>query len=125
MLLLDVNVLVYAYREDALNHSAYRRWLMDLVSSGEPFGVANIVLSGFLRIVTHPKIFKPPSPIGNALEFAAALRGQPNCAMIVPGPKHWQIFMDLCQVTEACGNLIPDAYLAALAIEADLEWITT
>lgn len=96
-----------------------------LVDSGEPFGVADIVLSGFLRITTHPKIFKPPSPLESAMEFVAALRSQPNCTVVAPGPDHWQIFADLCKMTEAHGNLIPDAYLAALAIEADLEWITT
>lgn len=125
MLLFDVNVLVYSYREDAPDHSAYRSWLKDVVESGEPFGVADIVLSGFLRITTHPKIFKPPSPFESAMEFVAALRSQPNCTVVAPGPNHWQIFTDLCQVTGAHGNLIPDAYLAALAIEADLEWITT
>jgi predicted nucleic acid-binding protein len=54
MLLIDVNVLVYAYREDAPNHSAYHRWLTDIVAAGEPFGVADLALSGFLRITTHP-----------------------------------------------------------------------
>jgi len=62
MILIDVNVLVYAYREDSPNHPAFRNWLSDLINSGEPFGVAALALSGFLRITTHPKIFNPPSP---------------------------------------------------------------
>lgn len=78
MLLIDVNVLVYAYREDAPNHTAYHSWLMDIVSSGEPFGVVDLALSGFLRIATHPKLLKPPSSLESALDFAP-LRGQPNC----------------------------------------------
>jgi toxin-antitoxin system PIN domain toxin len=125
MLLIDVNVLIYAYREDAPNHSAYRRWLADLISSGEPFGLIDLVLSGFLRIATHPKLFDPPSPPESALEFATSLRGQPNCVVVTPGPRHWEIFTKLCRVTGAQGNFIPDTFLAAVAIEAKLEWITT
>jgi toxin-antitoxin system PIN domain toxin len=125
MLLIDVNVLVYAFREDAPDHLAYHRWLTDIVSSGEPFGLADVVLSGFLRITTHPKVFTPPSPLDSALEFAESLRAQPNCLVVAPGPRHWEIFTELCRITNAQGNFVPDAFLAAVAIEAGLEWITT
>ena len=125
MLLIDVNVLVYAYREDAPNHTAYHSWLTDIVSSGEPFGVADLALSGFLRIATHPKLFKPPSSLESALDFAATLRGQPNCIVATPGPRHWEIFIDLCKATGATGNFIPDAFFAAIAIERGWECITT
>jgi uncharacterized protein len=124
MLLIDVNVLVYAYREDSPQHPAFRRWLLDLVQSEAPFGLAALVLSGFLRITTHPKIFKPPSPLEHALGFVETLRAQPGCRVLVPGPRHWQIFTRLCQATGATGNAIPDAFLAALAIESGMEWIT-
>jgi len=125
MLLIDVNVLVYAYREDAPNHPAYHRWLTDVVSSDEPFGLVDLALSGFLRITTHPKLFTPPSSLESALEFAAALRGQPNCVVVTPGPRHWDILQELCRATKAQGNFIPDAFFAAIAIEAGSEWITT
>jgi len=124
MMLIDVNVLVYAYREDSPNHSACYRWLTEAVSSGELFGLTDLVLSGFLRITTHPKVFTPPSSLGSALEFVSALRSQPNCVVVTPGPRHWDIFQELCRVTKAQGNFIPDAFLAAIAIEAGLEWIT-
>jgi toxin-antitoxin system PIN domain toxin len=125
MLLVDVNILVYAFREDAPHHSAYHRWLTDVISSGEPFGLADIVLSGFLRITTHPKIFDPPSPLDSALAFAETLRAHPNRVVVAPGPRHWEIFVELCRATKAQGNFIPDAFLAAIAIEAGAEWITT
>lgn len=125
MLLIDVNVLVYAHREDSPNHLSYRSWLTDLVDSETPFGVPQVVLSGFLRITTHPGIFKPPSPLAEAFSFAEALRNQPGFTSIVPGPRHWEIFSRLCRETGATGNLIPDAFLAAMAIEADGEWVTT
>lgn len=125
MLLIDVNVLVYAYREDSPNHSAYRSWLTDLLNSESPFAVPQVVLSGFLRITTHPGIFTPPSPLSESLQFAEAIRAQPGFTSMVPGPRHWEIFSRLCSETGATGNFIPDAYLAAMAIEAEGEWITT
>ena len=124
MLSPDVNVLVAAFREDAVGHERYKKWLDSLISSNEAFGVSSLVFSGFLRIVTHPAIFNPPSPIEHALDFVGKMKGQPNCVMISPGPRHWDIFVDLCQSAEARGNLVPDAYLAALAIESGSEWIT-
>lgn len=124
MLLIDVNVLVYAFREDAPGHEAHRGWLLATIDSGEPFGVSDLVFSGFLRITTHPRIFKPASPILEALRFAEALRSQPNCVSVAPGSRHWDIFADLCRATEPYGNGVPDTFLAALAIEADAEWIT-
>ena len=123
--LLDVNVLVYAYREEAVNHATYRSWLSEVIQSDKAYGIADIVLSGFLRIVTHPKVFNPPSDMAAALEFAQVIRRQPNCVHIAPGPRHWEIFTRLCQTSGAKGNLIPDAYLAALAIESGSRWITT
>ena len=60
-----------------------------------------------------------------AAVFANALRGQSNCVRLAPGLRHWEIFMSLCQHVGAKGDLIPDAYLAALAIESGSEWITT
>jgi toxin-antitoxin system PIN domain toxin len=125
MLLVDVNVLLYAFREDAPRHDEHRRWLQQSLGSDERLGVADLVLSSFLRIATHPRIFNPPTPLDAALAFAAALRGQPNCALVAPGPRHWEIFTQLCRETGATGNLVPDAYLAALAIELGCEWITT
>jgi toxin-antitoxin system PIN domain toxin len=125
VLLIDVNVLLYAYREGAPGHTEYRRWLEDLVNSEEEFGVADWVLSGFLRIATNPRLFDPPSSLEDALRFAEALRGQPNCQSVAPGPRHWDIFVHLCRSIGAKGNDIPDVYLAALAIESDSDWIST
>jgi toxin-antitoxin system PIN domain toxin len=124
MILPDVNVLVYAHREDAANHALYRQWLENTIQSGQPYGISDHVLSGFLRIVTHPRVFNPPSSTAQALEFVRQIREQPNCRIIVPGARHWQIFTGLCHSLAATGNLIPDIWFAALAIESDCEWIT-
>ena len=125
MVLIDANVLVYAHRRDTLNHIAYRRWLEECINSDQAYGMSDLVLSGFLRIVTHPRIFKLPTGWEDALRFAAEVRSQPNCVVVTPGARHWEIFIQLCRVAGVKGNLVADAYLAALAIESGSEWITT
>jgi hypothetical protein len=125
MLLPDVNILVYAFREVAPEHQRFRTWLEQLANSDETFALSDLVCSGFLRIATHPGIFSPPSPLLDALTFVDALRNQPNCIVVAPGGRHWQVFSDLCRAVNARGNMIPDAFHAALAIESGSEWVTT
>lgn len=125
MILPDVNVLVYAHRADAPNHTAYRQWLEGEINSDRAFGLSEFVLSGFLRVVTHPRIFNPPSNTADALTFLKQLRQRPNCNIIHPSPRHWNIFTGLCVEANVKGNLVPDAYFAALAIDSGSEWITT
>ncbi len=125
MILLDVNILVYAFREDAPEHAKFRGWLEGVVSAQSDFATSDLILSGFLRVVTHPRVFDPPSPLERALEFANALRSQPNCVSLTPGDRNWEIFERLCRESSARGNLIPDAYIAALALESGSELVTT
>jgi len=125
MLLTDVNVLVYAAREDVVGHDQYAAWLHDLVNGDEAFGISDLVLSGFLRIITNRRIFREPSTVEQALEFVELLRDCSQAVSISPEPRHWGIFTGLCKSTGAKGPLIPDAYFAALAIESGSEWITT
>jgi toxin-antitoxin system PIN domain toxin len=125
MKLLDVNVLVYGHREDAPQHNRYRAWLEQLLNAQEPFAVSDFVLSGFLRVVTHPRIFNPPTNLELALKFVDTIRQSAGCVLVTPGPKHWSIFVTLAQQSGCRGNLIPDAFLAALAIESGCTWIST
>jgi len=125
VVLPDVNVLVYAHREDVQNHAAYRAWLESAVNGDEAYGMSELVLSGFVRVVTHAKVFNKPTRLADAIAFADQLREQPNSVKVEPGARHWDIFRRLCTTVGARGNLIPDAYLAALAIESGCEWITT
>jgi toxin-antitoxin system PIN domain toxin len=124
LILLDVNVLVHAHRRDAAQHKALYRWLNGVVASEPLFGVPAIVFSGFIRIVTHPKILRDPSTVDEALTFAENLRRAPNHVDVRPGPGHWRRFTELCRATNARGNHVPDAFLAALALETGAEWIT-
>lgn len=125
MILTDINILVYAHRADAPGHAAYRTWLEALLNDNQAYGYSELILSGFLRVVTHPRVFNPPSDLASAFAFTEIIRNQPNAVPVSPGPRHWEIFKSLCEVSNAKGNLIPDAYLAALAIEFGNEWITT
>ncbi len=125
MILADVNVLVYAHREDTPDHSRFRDWLETAINGDAAFGVSDLVLSGFLRVVTHPRVFASPTPLDLALAFVEQIRTRPNAVPVRPGERHWTIFARLCRQAGARGNLIPDAYLAALAIESGCEWVTT
>lgn len=119
---VDVNLLVYAHRSDVPDHHRFRRWLEESRRADEPLALSSLVLSGFLRIVTHPKVFQVPTPLDAALDFTEMLRSSPSVVPIGPGPRHWDIFTRLCRSAEVRGNLLPDAYLAALAIEAGATW---
>ncbi len=124
MILLDVNILVQAHREDADRHPEVKEWLTAKISEAPGVCVSELALSGCLRIITHPKIFKEPTPLVDALEFVEDFRSREEIHLLAPGPRHWGIFIDLCRNGDARGNLVPDAYHAALAIEHGCEWLT-
>jgi hypothetical protein len=117
-----VNVLIYAHREDAPEHERYAAWLQALTTSDEPFALSDVVLSGFLRIVTNPRIFDPATPMDAALAFCQRLVDWPRASLITPS-RHWELFTGLCG--DIKGPLVTDAYVAALAIEHGCELITT
>lgn len=106
-------------------HPAYRDWLESAVKGEAAYGMSELVLSSFIRILTDPKAFNAPTALDEAIAAADRLRKRPNCVLVSPGPMHWEIFVKLCREADARGNLITDAHLAALAIEVGAEWITT
>ena len=124
MILCAVNVLVYAFRSDTDRHDEYRAWLLERLSGPENVGVSELVLSGVVRVVTHPRVFRSPSTLDEAFAFVQAVRACPRAVQVAPGPRHWDIFRDLCSRSGAKENHVPDAYFAALAIEWGCEWIT-
>jgi uncharacterized protein len=121
----DVNVLVYAHREELPEYEACRRWLEDVLSGPSAFALTYGVLSGFVRVVTHPRVFRTPTPLETALEFARSLLVQPHAVVVGPGPRHWDVFATLCMGAGVKGNLVADAQHAAVAIESGCEWVTT
>jgi hypothetical protein len=120
----DVNVLVYAHREETPAHGHYATWVKNLAGNPEPFALSELVLHGFLRIATNRRIFDPPSTATQAFRFIDALLERPNCCVVRPGLDHWQIFRRLCTEMQLKGNLVADAVHAAVAIESGCEWVT-
>ncbi len=125
MNLVDVNVLVYAFRRDAVRHEQYRAWLLSGLQDESAFGLSEQVLSSVVRLTTHPRVFKEPNTLSEALAFVNAVREHSHCRVIRAGERHWSIFERLCEASNAKANLVTDAWFAALAIESGCIWITT
>jgi toxin-antitoxin system PIN domain toxin len=83
------------------------------------------VLAALVRISTHPGIYVQPSALEEALRFCEALLQPQTCTIVQPGDRHWSIFSQLCRDARVSGNLVQDAWFAALAIEAGCDWMTT
>ena len=125
MELPDVNVLIYAHREDAPEHERFAAWLSRLAEGAAPFALSSVTLSGFLRIVTNPRIFQPATPMALALGFCRQLVARPHAVFLQPGARHWPIMVDLIEGSGVRGAMVSDAYLAALAIEHGCQLVTT
>ena len=124
MLLLDVNPLLYALREDVPEHRAWARWLEAVLNGDELYSACSATLTAVVRIATSKKVFKTPTPLDDVLTFIDGLRDSPAFVLLEPGPQHWVVMERLCRIVGVKGNLASDAYLAALALEADAELIT-
>lgn len=122
MIACDVNVLIYAFNEDEPRNTEYLAWLERAANGPEPFGLPSLVGSGFLRIATHPRVLAAPLATDLALDLLEELHAAPAVVPMEPGRQHWSLFAGLCRSTAARGNTVPDAYLAALAIEHGCTW---
>ena len=98
-----VNVLLYAFRSDSVDHAEYRTWLDDLVNGDEAFGMSPQVLCSVARIATHPRVFVSPSRLDDVLAFARVMLEQPHCTAIAPGMRHFAIFENLCRAAAVTG----------------------
>ena len=117
LLLLDVNVVVAAHRPQHQHHQEVRSWWDQTVNAAQTFAVPAMIWASFLRLVTNRRVFSVPSTVGEAFGFIEALRGQPEHIHAEPGPRHLELLKRLCADAEASGDLVPDAVLAAIAIE--------
>ena len=124
MILPDVNVLIYAFREEVPQHAVCRSWLHQVVLGNARFGLSRMALSGLIRITTDHRIFNTPSTLEDAFGFCDDLLRQPHCQFVEPGERHWDIFNRLSLQTGTRGRRVSDTWYAALAIEWDCEWIT-
>ncbi|MFZ5693555.1 MAG: type II toxin-antitoxin system VapC family toxin [Pseudomonadota bacterium] len=124
MILPDVNVLIYAFRPDTPQHAICRAWLENVVNGDSAFAISSLSLSALVRITTNRRSYRSPSTVEEAFRFSEFLIAQPNCHLLEPGERHWQIFKRLCTERDVRGPDVTDAWYAALAIEWGCEWIT-
>jgi uncharacterized protein len=124
MLCVDVNVLVYAHRNDLAEHSDYRGLLERLANNDEPLGLPDLVLASFLRVMTNRRIFTEPTSADEAWAAVDALLAGPSAMRLHAGERHWTLFRQLAGDIGARGNDIADAYLAAYALENNATWLS-
>ncbi len=117
MILVDVNLLIYAVDSDAPHHPRARRWLEDTLSGGDHVGLAWVVILAFLRVTTRVGILVRPLDPDHALSYVDSWLELPNVETVGPGQSHWPIMRNLLKTAGTLGNLTSDAHLAALAIE--------
>jgi toxin-antitoxin system PIN domain toxin len=121
---VDTNVLVYAHRADLPEHADYRSLLERLANGDEPLGLPDVVLSGFVRVVTNRRIFREPTTSEEVWQAVDALLAAPAAMMLRAGERHWVSFRQLAADINARGNDVPDAYVAAYAVENNATWLS-
>jgi len=121
---VDVNVLVYAHRADLPEHRDYRPLLEQLANGDEPMGLPDLVLSGFVRVMTNRRIFREPTAAQTAWAAVDALLTASAVVRLSAGERHWALFRQLADDIDARGNDIADAYLAAYALENNATWLS-
>lgn len=121
---VDVNVLVYAHRADVPDHGVYRTRLEAWANDDEPLGLADAVLAGYLRVVTNRRIFVEPTSPADAWQQVEDLLSAPASLALHPGERHWEQFGLLARAIDAKGNDLPDAFLAAFAVERNATFLS-
>ena len=118
MLLLDVNVVLAAHRDDHPHFETVRPWFDAVLAGEEPFSVPTTVWGSFLRLATHRRVFVEPTPPAAAFAFARSVVAQPHHLPTSPGARHLALLEQLCSEAGASGDLVADAVLAAIAVES-------
>lgn len=117
VIVLDVNVLVYAFDEAAARHERYAGWLATALARSETVALSDTVLSGFLRVVTNQRIYSEPTSAASAMQFVDAVIDAPSTEWVANTRATWRTFSDLIAQDDGIrGNHVPDAYLASLTI---------
>jgi toxin-antitoxin system PIN domain toxin len=117
VILIDANLLLYAYNPSFERHAPARQWLEDVLSRPEPVRLTWITLLAFLRIGTNPRAFEHPMAIDEAVAIVSTWLDRPMVGILEPGDRHWEILAPLLATTPVRGAMVMDAELAAIAIE--------
>jgi toxin-antitoxin system PIN domain toxin len=116
MKIVDTNVLLYAIDRDAPQHQRLRAWLEAALNGDEPVGFAWIVVLGFVRLATRPRVFLEPLSMDVAISVVDGWLAQPNARLLAESEEHWRHLRGLLQETRPTGKLTTDAHLAAIAV---------
>jgi toxin-antitoxin system PIN domain toxin len=122
---VDTNILVYAHRQEFPQHRPARTRLVALAEGPARWAIPVFCLGEFLRVVTHPRLFDPPFEIGEACEALDRVLASPSLALLTPGDRYWPLLVRLARDASASGNLVFDAQLAALCLEAGVTALLT
>lgn len=117
MILVDANLLLYAEDSQAALHAQARRWWDEQLSGDDPVCLCWTVLTAFVRVGTNPRVYQRPLTIDEAVERIQSWLAQPCVRIIHATSRHLEVFSHLLATGQATANLVPDAHLAALAIE--------
>ena len=123
VLLPDVNVLLAAFRADHDHHRRARDFLDEARSGTVPLGLSDVALASVLRLATNARVFARPDTTDTVVEYLDVLLDRP-AQLVRAGTTHWARFTDLCRHLQLRGNLVPDAYLVAIALEQGAELVT-
>ncbi|MES1156628.1 MAG: TA system VapC family ribonuclease toxin [Alphaproteobacteria bacterium] len=125
MILVDANLLIYAYVDTYRQHNAARAWLDEQLNGSARVGLPWASLLAFLRVTTNPRIHATPAAIEEATAQVEEWLALEPVWIPEPSARHAEIMMDLLRTTGATGNLISDAHLAAIALEHGLTLCST
>jgi toxin-antitoxin system PIN domain toxin len=114
---IDTNILVYARRRETPHHEAAVTLVRELAQGRSPWAIPWPCVYEFLRVVTHPRVFNPPTLMANALKDLASLMAAPTLSMLGEGPAHPGHLLRVVGGGAVRGNLVHDAHIAALALE--------
>lgn len=121
MIVPDINLLVFAYNEAALDHARAKAWWSALMNGVDPVGVPWAVSCGFIRLMTHPSVLVTPLDPGAAVRHVRSWLERPHVEPLDPGPRHLEIVERLVTKLGVAANLTTDAHIAAIAIERQCE----
>jgi len=125
MILVDANILIYAYNPSADRHAAAKQWLETAVAGPVPIRLAWVTVLAFVRIMTHQQVFRRPLSLAEAVGIVDEWLGHPMVSVLDPGDRHWSVLRGLLLDGQASGPLSTDAHLAALAVEHGATLYTT
>jgi len=117
MIVLDVNLLIYAYDTTCKDHKRARLWVEDIFSGNEPVGLPWQNISAFLRILTYPEAFGERFTMEQVIGIVDAWLALPHVRILAPGENHWELFREMLAKGDVRGKLTSDAALAALTVE--------